>query len=374
MRSAIDSGYLVMDNDYSSVRWQIPVDVLSNVHIESPPTPMFSSPEIVIVGPPSLEIPSIGLHLTGNVAFENPTYGSVDTYVKIGSHPGTWLYGINRVIGYDDQKSTAEYSQRMQWHDGGQFEYAGGFGDQGLWFGPDRERPSVTPPPVPTSSNPPRKSSPITIYLQCPVELSILDDTGNHIGYNSTSGLIDEQIPNSWYMNSSEAQAAVILDPQGDYGIATTGTAAGNYTLGIEYVTDTETTTQAFTGTISPQETKYYSAILSETGQMTAISWEYVFKDLKRGTMLKISTDDKYFQFTAPSKDFGVRHDPKMFVKYGIIVICYGDAEMRLTATAIDSDFFYFCTALAYDKQTRKTYVLIDKPYGPRCLRLYEQL
>jgi hypothetical protein len=107
---------------------------------------------------------------------------------------------------------------------------------------------------------------------------------------------------------------------------------------------------------------------------MTAISWEYVFKDPRRGTMLKISADDKYFQFIAPDKDFGVRYDPKMFVKYGILLICYGDAEMRLTVIAVDGGFFYFCTAMAYDKQTRKTYVLVDKAYGPRCLRLYEPL
>ncbi len=91
------------------------------------------------------------------------------------------------------------------------------------------------------------------------------------------------------------------------------------------------------------------------------ISWDYVFKDTKRGTMLKISTDDKYFQFVAPGKDFGVKYDPKMFVKRGIIIICYGDAEMRLTAIAVDGDFD-FCSAVAYDKQTKKTYLLIDNP------------
>lgn len=108
---------------------------------------------------------------------------------------------------------------------------------------------------------------------------------------------------------------------------------------------------------------------------VTLFSWTYVYKDSDgRGTVHKISIAYKFFQFTAPTKGFGVKYDPKMFVKCGIIVICYGDTEMRLTATAVDSDFFHFCTASAYDKQTRKTYVLVDRPYGPRCLRLYDQL
>jgi hypothetical protein len=129
-----------------------------------------------------------------------------------------------------------------------------------------------------------------------------------------------------------------------------------------------QTATQAFTGTISAQETKYYSAILSGTGQMTAISWEHVFKDPKRGTMLKISTDDKYFQFTAPGKDFGVKHDSNMKMLWHVIVINYGDSQMRLIATAVD-DCIGFCVATAWDRQTGRFYMLIDlpDPHGGSC-------
>jgi hypothetical protein len=91
------------------------------------------------------------------------------------------------------------------------------------------------------------------------------------------------------------------------------------------------------------------------------ISWEYVFKDAKRSTVLKISIDDKFFQFIAPDKDFGVRYDAKMLHLRKAIVICFEDKEMRLIATAVD-DKIDFCSAIAYDKQTRKTYLLIDKP------------
>jgi len=95
---------------------------------------------------------------------------------------------------------------------------------------------------------------------------------------------------------------------------------------------------------------------------LTLFSWTFVFHDSDgRGTTLKINTQYKLFQFTAPAKDFGVRNDPKMTVLKNVIVICYNDSTMRLVAVAVvgrlDS-----CTAVAWDKQTGKTYWLIDTP------------
>ncbi|MGB9779084.1 MAG: hypothetical protein ACPLW8_06715, partial [Candidatus Bathyarchaeales archaeon] len=63
----------------------------------------------------------------------------------------------------------------------------------------------------------------------------------------------------------------------------------------------------------------------------------------------------------ASNRDFGVKYDPKMVMLKHVIVICYEDKEMRLIATAVD-DKIDFCSAVAWDKQTRKTYLLIDKP------------
>jgi hypothetical protein len=86
-----------------------------------------------------------------------------------------------------------------------------------------------------------------------------------------------------------------------------------------------------------------------------------VFKDSdNRGTLLKINTDYKLFQFTAPSKDFGIKYDAKMTqLCKQVIIICYEDKDMRLGATAIDSKT---CLAIAYDKQTNKNYWLIMHP------------
>jgi N-acetylneuraminic acid mutarotase len=214
---------------------------------------------------------------------------------------------------------------------------------------------------------PPIKYKPFAqISARSPVNLFVTDTLGRSIGINPTNGKLINEIPDAFYSGpNTEPQVIMIPDPvNGTYSIVLVGTATGNYTLTIEYISATQTLTQSFKGTISPQETKYYSAILSETGQMTAISWEYVFKDARQGTMLKISTDDKYFQFTAPGKDFGVKHDPGMRIlcRAGMIIICYRDSQMCLTATA-SVDWIEFCVANAWDRQTGKCYWLIERPH-----------
>ncbi len=93
---------------------------------------------------------------------------------------------------------------------------------------------------------------------------------------------------------------------------------------------------------------------------VTLFSWNYIFKDSDgRGTVLKICTAYKFFQFTAPNKDFGVKCDAKMIQLKQVTVICYEDKEMRLAATATDDKT---CSAIAWDKQTCKTYCLIEHP------------
>jgi hypothetical protein len=199
------------------------------------------------------------------------------------------------------------------------------------------------------------------IRLDCPVDVMVTDPAGKRIGYDSSSQSEINEITGAFYSGpSTEPQVILIPDPVNDmYSITLVGTATGSYTLTTEYVTATQNSRQAFNGIISPQGTKYYSTLLSGNGQMTAISWEYVFKDTKRGTMLKISTDDKYFQFIAPDKDFGIKHDPHMTLLCGVIVIGYGDAEMRLVATAIGGKISV-CAAIAWDKQTNKMYLLVS--------------
>jgi len=99
-----------------------------------------------------------------------------------------------------------------------------------------------------------------------------------------------------------------------------------------------------------------------ESIQVTLFSWNCVFTDsYGRGTMLKINTQYKLFQFIAPGKDFGVRQDPKMFALCSVILIGYKDSEMQLAAAGAYGRLT-FCTATAWDKQTGKRYLLIQKP------------
>jgi len=202
--------------------------------------------------------------------------------------------------------------------------------------------------------------------IHSPANLLITDPLGRSVGFDPATNNTVNGIPDAFYSGPyTEPQEVCIPEPiDGTYSITLVGTATGNYTLTIEYVNATQTITQSFNGTIAPQETKYYSTLLSSTGQMTDISWEYVFKDTKRGTMLKISTDDKYFQFTAPGKDFGVEQDQNMIVQKSVVIIFYSDSKMSLMGAAIFLKGLSLCTCYAFDRQTKKLYSLITMTYS----------
>lgn len=96
--------------------------------------------------------------------------------------------------------------------------------------------------------------------------------------------------------------------------------------------------------------------------KMSLFSWTYAFNDYcGRKTTLKINVDYKLFWFTAPGKDFGVKRDPGMNKIFDILIICYNDKAMSLDAMVTVK--LNFCAAIAFDKQTYKTYLLINKPY-----------
>ena len=95
---------------------------------------------------------------------------------------------------------------------------------------------------------------------------------------------------------------------------------------------------------------------------VTLFSWNYVFADsYGRETTLKINTEHKFFQFITPDKDYGVRKATYMRISGRAIVISHYDSELQLVTIAIDTKLD-FCYAIAYDRQIRKQYLLIDKP------------
>ena len=117
---------------------------------------------------------------------------------------------------------------------------------------------------------------------------------------------------------------------------------------------------------INPGETIWHIPVITEnldgtyTVEISPITWEHIFEDPRRQTVLKISTDDKYFQFIAPDKEFLVKHDPNMNVLKRAIIIHYKDWEIKVFAIAINTKLD-FCVAIAWDGQTRTRYFLIDK-------------
>jgi hypothetical protein len=94
---------------------------------------------------------------------------------------------------------------------------------------------------------------------------------------------------------------------------------------------------------------------------VTLFSWNYIFEDTYgRGTTLKINLAHKFFQFITPDKDYGIRNATYMRQCGRAIIIQHCDKELRLITVAVDTKLD-FCYAMAWDLQTRKCYLLIDK-------------
>jgi len=207
------------------------------------------------------------------------------------------------------------------------------------------------------------------IEVRCFVDLHIYDEEGNHNGPIYDEGVlvgIEENIPNSCFVGiEGESQFALIYEPTNTYIIEVFGkgnNTPSEFELELIYYDENGTTlfNCSHSDSIDPGEKCVFTSEFSEAS-FEFYLWQYFFKDSRRGTELRINTEDKYFQFVAPDKTFSVKYDTDMKVFSRIIIICYEDDEMRLIATAVDEEID-FCSAIAKDKQTGKYYVLIDKP------------
>jgi squalene-hopene/tetraprenyl-beta-curcumene cyclase len=100
----------------------------------------------------------------------------------------------------------------------------------------------------------------------------------------------------------------------------------------------------------------------TNTINVTLFSWNYIFTDsYGRGTTLKINTAHKFFQFMTPDKDYGIKKATYMRIDRRTITMLHEDKQLKLITLAVDTKLD-FCAAIAWDKQTRKQYLLIDKP------------
>jgi hypothetical protein len=95
-------------------------------------------------------------------------------------------------------------------------------------------------------------------------------------------------------------------------------------------------------------------------------TWTCIYHDPCAGTELRVNTDNKTFQFTAPDGyDSGVVEADCMMVcdalRVQFILICHSDSEISLFAFAVGCENG-FCIAFARDMQTGERYWLFDPP------------
>jgi len=99
----------------------------------------------------------------------------------------------------------------------------------------------------------------------------------------------------------------------------------------------------------------------THTISVTLFSWNYIYQDTYgRGTTLKINLAHKFFQFIRPDKNYGIRNATCMKQCGRAIIITHCDKQLRLITVSVDTKID-FCYAMAWDLQTRKCYLLIDK-------------
>jgi hypothetical protein len=105
------------------------------------------------------------------------------------------------------------------------------------------------------------------LVVHSPANAFVTDPLGRSIGTDPETGIVVNEIPDALYSGpSTEPQLVLIFDPvNGTYNIALIGTANGNYTLTIEYITETQTTEQALNGTIVAGQTQAFTAEISGT-------------------------------------------------------------------------------------------------------------
>ena len=97
------------------------------------------------------------------------------------------------------------------------------------------------------------------------------------------------------------------------------------------------------------------------TLNVTLFSWNYVFKDsYGRRTILKINLVHKFFQFITPDRDYNIRKATYMREYGRANKIQYYDEKLRLITLAVNTQLD-LCIVAAWDQQTGKHYLLIDK-------------
>lgn len=95
--------------------------------------------------------------------------------------------------------------------------------------------------------------------------------------------------------------------------------------------------------------------------QITLFSWNYIFTDTQgRGTTLKINLAHKLFQFITPDKDYSIRQAFAVLKLGRVYMVAHYDGQLALSAVFMNTNID-FCITTAWDLQTGKHYILLDK-------------
>ena len=180
--------------------------------------PFNASPEIVIVSNP----------------FTNPLFpvsfirgsGKINSYVRHSTPSGNLWYicDSNEIIDDETKKaSTAEKSIGLKWDATGNFQHAIAK-DQGLWFAPSYDLSVSNVPGLKTAE----PLAGIVFHIFCPAYLSLYDSIGNMCGYNSSSGLVENNIPSAQWLSN---QTICLFNVSSTYRLIVVGTEEGTFTL-----------------------------------------------------------------------------------------------------------------------------------------------
>jgi len=95
--------------------------------------------------------------------------------------------------------------------------------------------------------------------------------------------------------------------------------------------------------------------------QIINVDWEFSFSDDTRETLLKISIDDGYFQFSTPEKEYPIKKAEVMMVFWNLFVIRHSDSDLYLNSNGILDHRIDFCFAYAVDSNSGQNYLLRDR-------------
>ena len=105
---------------------------------------------------------------------------------------------------------------------------------------------------------------------KCPVYLDLYDGQGRCVGYNETSGIVEDQIPGVLWVSN---QTLIVVDPSGTYEVKVTGTGNGTYELETFFrdLAGITSIVSDLNGTITENEMQTYSFGASANVTLTSI-------------------------------------------------------------------------------------------------------